>query len=868
MNNKILLCGIGKLENNYIKEWVEYHKKLGFTNIVLYDNNDIDGEHFEDVIGNHIKSGYVILKNWRGKELAQIPSYNSCYEEYKDKYDWIGFWDIDEFIHFDKSKSIQEFVNQKIFDKVQCIRIGWKQYTDNGLLKVENNNYSITRFTEVLDRDFCKKNKIPDQRYIVSNTQAKSIVRTNIKNFKVTSPHCFLDVPTVNAIGKKCEIGIRLGNVPVWSNAWLNHYRFKTIEEYVTKKMVRLWPTKYMNGGKDRLDLEYFFMFNKKTTEKENFAKSLIESSKEENIKINTWTKRDDKGKLKNKNWGDELNFYFLSNLFNKKLVDYYKGAKNENYSFIGSIISDNFLDNNTIIWGSGVQVKTDMKAKPKKVCAVRGPLTRKFLKEKGIDCPEIYGDPSLLLPYYYYPELPKKYEIGFIPHWSSIDSLQAKRFAKDKRVHLIKLKDYKNWLNVIDEILSCKYIVSESLHGLIMAEAYNIPNLWVDITLKNMYDIKYHDFFLSIGLDRQKPYKVDSKFTVETALKYLKEYKKGVMPDLKKLVEVCPIEIKNKEFLERVKNNKIVKTRKTMSGVSYEDGVSICITAYKAKEFIKETLDSVEKQTWFKTHNNWEILVGIDGCQETLEYVQSIMSNYKNLRVFMMTSNKGTYITTNTIMSLAKYNGLIRFDSDDIMLPDLVETIMKEKGDAEFVNFKMENFGKSGKRRGISPAGGQIWVSHKIFDKFGGYMPWTCSADTEFEMRMKKFTKHKMIQKVLMRRRLHSNNLTVAKETNFSSEVRKHNLRYCRIVTAKFRNEDEAKIQKITNTYYEILPNNDKTIIKGIDNSSLIDGKDSGVTNIEIKERRAIEIKRYNRIITTRHNKKTMYGGNHLNDY
>jgi len=60
---KILLCCIGKMENNYIREFVEHHKSIGFDNIVLYDNNDIDGEHFEDVISDYINSGYVILKD-------------------------------------------------------------------------------------------------------------------------------------------------------------------------------------------------------------------------------------------------------------------------------------------------------------------------------------------------------------------------------------------------------------------------------------------------------------------------------------------------------------------------------------------------------------------------------------------------------------------------------------------------------------------------------------------------------------------------------------------------------------------------------------------------------------------------------------
>lgn len=59
--------------------------------------------------------------------------------------------------------------------------------------------------------------------------------------------------------------------------------------------------------------------------------------------------------------------------------------------------------------------------------------------------------------------------------------------------------------------------------------------------------------------------------------------------------------------------------------------------------------------------NDNWEILFGIDGCEETLNYLPSIRKNDKNLCVFMMKNNKGTNITTNTIMTIAKYDNLIR---------------------------------------------------------------------------------------------------------------------------------------------------------------------------------------------------------------
>ena len=563
-HTRVLLCGIGKLENNYIREWVEYHKTLGFDNIVLYDNNDKDGEHFEEVIGDYIDSGYVILKDWRGRKLAQIPSYNECYKEYNNQYDWVAFWDIDEFIEFDSAKTIQEFLDDSKFTKAKCIRVGWKQYTDGDKLGVDpGGNYSITRFTEVFDEKYCIKHHLSLRDFILSSTQAKSIIRSGVKNFKVTSPHCFLEVPTVNAIGGPAKKAIQLGNTPVWKGAWLNHYRFKTIEEYVTKKMVRLWPTAYLNGGKDGLNLDFFFRFNKKTTEKMTLAKELMnEKNKKDNIKVVSWVEMKSDGTPSDRNWGDDINFLFLKHLFNKNVV-HCKKCKETNYAMIGSILNNQFVNNETIVWGSGIQMPRNVLLhKPKKICAVRGPLTRKFLLSVGVDCPEIYGDPSLLIPYYYYPIIEKKYEIGFIPHHSSLDSPAVKEFCKNPGVRLIKTKGYKNWKTFIDEILSCKYIVSESLHGIIMAEAYGIPNLWVDITLNHCYDIKFHDFFLSLGCDRQKPIKLTRKTNVDEVLRELSNYKQGILPDLKLLAEACPIEI-DKKILERINSGKYPKEDK-----------------------------------------------------------------------------------------------------------------------------------------------------------------------------------------------------------------------------------------------------------------------------------------------------------------
>lgn len=250
-----------------------------------------------------------------------------------------------------------------------------------------------------------------------------------------------------------------------------------------------------------------------------------------------------------------------------------------------------------------------------------------------------------------------------------------------------------------------------------------------------------------------------------------------------------------------------------------FKEGVSICITAYKAKQFIKECLDSINNQTWFKSHDNYEILLGIDGCKDTLEYVQTIMGNYKNLRVFIMDSNRGTYVTTNTLMKMAQYDGLIRFDSDDIMLPEMVEKIMRVRTGFDAVFFKMKNFGKS---NAVNEACGQIYVSHETFDKLGGYRDYVCSGDLDFNKRLIKFVKIKKIDEVLLNRRTHNDSLTRAKETSYTSPIRRQINRD--INSRKLNRIEDAIIECVTNTYKEITVENVKELL---DNMPIVEKKE-----------------------------------------
>lgn len=229
--------------------------------------------------------------------------------------------------------------------------------------------------------------------------------------------------------------------------------------------------------------------------------------------------------------------------------------------------------------------------------------------------------------------------------------------------------------------------------------------------------------------------------------------------------------------------------------------GVSICITAYNAQDYIKECLDSVASQTWFENHDNWEIIVGVDGCQKTLDRLKEIMPRYKNLRVLMMDSNKGTYITSNTIMSQARYDTLFRFDSDDIMRKNLVYIVMNRIGKFRVLRYYLKNFGLDSS---VRVAYGSMCIDKSVFMKYGGFRPWICAADSEFYKRMSCVEPVVQIKNVLMLRRVHGSSLTQSPGTGYKSELRDYYVSLLKEMD--IRKPEDAVIEMETNTFKEII--------------------------------------------------------------
>ncbi|WP_149543143.1 polysaccharide pyruvyl transferase family protein, partial [Serratia marcescens] len=100
-------------------------------------------------------------------------------------------------------------------------------------------------------------------------------------------------------------------------------------------------------------------------------------------------------------NAGDHLAKVIVEQMLilqDKEIMD--KKSSSNKLLSIGSVM--HFANQGDCVWGTGVNGKIPLDKlnfSRLDVRAVRGPKTRKVLQDKGIDVPEVYGDPALLLP-------------------------------------------------------------------------------------------------------------------------------------------------------------------------------------------------------------------------------------------------------------------------------------------------------------------------------------------------------------------------------------------------------------------------------------------------------------------------------------
>jgi pyruvyltransferase len=247
-----------------------------------------------------------------------------------------------------------------------------------------------------------------------------------------------------------------------------------------------------------------------------------------EGLPLCYWKKKDAE------NFGDYLSLKLVERIVGGKVVvaRHEKNIHQQRLLAIGSVLA--LAKNGDIVWGTGMKVidSQHYNFDHLDIRAVRGPLTRDFLERNfGIYCPEIYGDPALLVPYFF-PEFKKKeepkYDYVIVPHY-------ADEYLFPKSLYPNVIYPTEPYTAVIRKILDSKFVISSSLHGVVIAEAYGIPARYVRVSDHEPL-FKYEDYYL--GTNRPN-------FTYATSIKEALEMG-GEPPfecDLEKLYNSFPFE-------------------------------------------------------------------------------------------------------------------------------------------------------------------------------------------------------------------------------------------------------------------------------------------------------------------------------------
>lgn len=252
---------------------------------------------------------------------------------------------------------------------------------------------------------------------------------------------------------------------------------------------------------------------------------------------------------IKHRNWGDDLNVYLIEKITGRSVILYHnfwlaRKLHFKNYLCIGTLVDVfNYCNEKTIIWGSGHSGSERDFVHPQKVCSVRGPKTRELLLSRNISCPDVIGDPALILPLYYQPKkLQQKYKLGIIPHVLDHEHPVVKDLKqKHPDILIIDLANYEKWTDIIDQICSCECIASSSLHGLIVSDTYGVPNCWIE--LKGIIPgghFKFHDYAASVSRTFDQPYLLTSVEEISTLIEMCESWTPPVV-DRESILAACP---------------------------------------------------------------------------------------------------------------------------------------------------------------------------------------------------------------------------------------------------------------------------------------------------------------------------------------
>ncbi len=172
-------------------------------------------------------------------------------------------------------------------------------------------------------------------------------------------------------------------------------------------------------------------------------------------------------------------------------------------------------------LWSAGFIRYSDKKEIPLRnhlrTASVRGELSKKRIEQilgKPIEC--TLGDAGLLAADLLKEKTGKKYRLGIISHQREIGEKEWD-YLHDTISNSILLDVTADPMETLKKMSECECIISSSLHGLVIADSFGIPNRRVVLTDRLAGDgFKFDDYYSAFGIVPEPPINLKESTAVD----------------------------------------------------------------------------------------------------------------------------------------------------------------------------------------------------------------------------------------------------------------------------------------------------------------------------------------------------------------
>ncbi len=211
---RVALCLRFRDEAPFLGEWLEYHRAAGVDHFFMYDNFSEDD--YAGVLDRFPEPERVTLIGWPFSP-ASPGAEHDCIARARGRFEWVGFLDADEFVVVRDGRSVPEFLAG--FPDAPGVALHWYQYGSAG-----HERRPPGRVIEA----YTRRSREPNRHFKVFVRPERVTRNRNSHNFYYRGAACAVREDGSRAFGS-------MAARPVAREAWINHYHYKSLEDYLEK---------------------------------------------------------------------------------------------------------------------------------------------------------------------------------------------------------------------------------------------------------------------------------------------------------------------------------------------------------------------------------------------------------------------------------------------------------------------------------------------------------------------------------------------------------------------------------------------------------------------------------------------------------